>query len=142
MADIPAIYQSIRESEMNAWVGGDDPQRVGELCFGILERHIPMDFGTRLLDFGSGIGRVALTVLEKRPFLKGLTGIDIVPKLVQFCNETIASQFSQVDFALLDDKNAHYERFKDKTVARTRTEMTATYGNAFDAAYAFSVFTH
>jgi SAM-dependent methyltransferase len=142
MADFNAIYDKLRQSEMNAWVGGADPAEVGKICSDILLRHVPVDQSTRLLDFGVGIGRVALAVLQRRPEVQAIAGLDIVPKLVDFCNATIASEFPNTSFELLADQNEHYERFKHEARAKSREEIAKASGDSFDVAYAFSVFTH
>jgi SAM-dependent methyltransferase len=142
--DFSRIYQAMRQSEMNAWVGNADPELAGEISASILLRHVPVDAETSLLDFGVGVGRVAAGVLHQRPQIKSLIGIDIVPRLVEFCQSQIASQFSNVKFELLADQNAHYEKYKfqDQAKPRTRQELIAAYGGSIDCAYAFSVFTH
>lgn len=142
MPDFAAIYEKLRQSGMNDWVGGADPQDVGDSCCSVLLRHVPVDGSTRLLDYGAGIGRVALSVLRQRPEVKSITGIDIVPKMVRFCEEAIGSQFPNTRFELLADHNDHYERFKDQTRPKSREQITQEHGASFDAAYAFSVFTH
>jgi SAM-dependent methyltransferase len=140
--DCARIYQAMRQNEMNAWVGGDDPEFAGEICASILLRHVPAGSDTRLLDFGAGIGRVALAVLRQRPQLKSLTGFDIVPRMVQFCQANISSQFPNANFELVADRNAHYERYQDKAEGRSRAELIAAYKGSIDSVYAFSVFTH
>lgn len=142
MADFKAIYDKLRASEMNNWVGGADPELVGDICTSILVRHVPIDSETRLLDFGCGIGRVMLAVLKQKPMVKAITGIDIVPKMVDFCRETIQSEFPNTNFELAADANDHYDRYKDGRPPKSRAELTAAYGGQFDGAYAFSVFTH
>jgi hypothetical protein len=47
-----------------------------------------------------------------------------------------------VNFELLNDQNAHYERHKDAAAAKSHADLIATYGGTIDSAYAFSVFTH
>ncbi len=142
MPDFDAIYERLRQSGMNDWVRGEDPQAVGDSCCNILLRHVPIDASTSVLDYGAGIGRVALSVLRQRPDVKQLTGIDIGPKMVRFCEETLGSQFPNTQFELLADQNDHYERFKNQTPSKSRQQITADHRASFDAAYAFSVFTH
>lgn len=139
--DFHEIYEAIRASEMNQWVGGDDPEAVGDACRQILLKHVPIGGDSRVLDFGMGIGRVMVSLLKQRP-RTSVTGFDIVPRMVAFCQETIGSRFPNTRFELLEGANDHYEKFKDGTTPKTREEIAAAYGKAFDAAYAFSVFTH
>jgi len=140
--DFAGLFDVMRQSEMNGWVGGGDPEWVGDIQASLLLRHIPLNGEERVLDFGCGIGRVALALLRRRPNLRSLTGFDIVPRMIEFCSATIAAHFSNANFELAADKNQHYERFKDAVPARSRDELAATYGGRFDTAYAFSVFTH
>lgn len=137
-----AAFEAMRASEMNNWVGGADPELVGELCSDILARHLTIMPGAHLLDFGCGVGRVGLSVLRRNPLLGGLTGIDIVPKMVDFCRAEIGARFPQATFELLTDANEHYDRFKHTASARSRSELTSAYGVGMDGAFAFSVFTH
>jgi SAM-dependent methyltransferase len=138
----------MRQSEMNQWVGDGDPELIGDICTSFLLRHIPINGGERVLDFGCGIGRVALALLRQRPNI-ALTGIDIVPRLTEFCGETFTAHFPHVNFELLADRNEHYERFKhdaplrsNVTSPRSHIDLIANYGGRFDVAYAFSVLTH
>jgi SAM-dependent methyltransferase len=140
--EIKTAFDRIRASGMNEWVGGADPEETGDACAAILLRHMPVVYDTRLLDLGAGVGRVTLGLLRQRPLVKAITGIDIVPRMVKFCNETIAPVFPNTNFELLADANIHYDRFKDATPPRSRADLTAQYGGTFDCAYAFSVFTH
>lgn len=140
--DFPRLFDAMRQSEMSGWVGGGDPEWVGDIQASWLLRHIPLDGEERVLDFGCGIGRVALALLRRRPNLRSLTGFDIVPGMIEFCNTTIAANFPNANFELVADKNQHYERFKDGAPARSRDDLASAYGGTFDAAYAFSVFTH
>src|SRR5262249_24091529 len=129
-------------SGMNDWVGGADPERVGEFCVSLLLRHVPLQGDERVLDFGCGIGRAAVALLRERPALQSLTGFDIVPRMVEFCTSTIGSQCPNANFELLADRNEHYDRFKDSTEPRSRQDLAARYAASFDVAYAYSVFTH
>jgi SAM-dependent methyltransferase len=139
--DIPQIYQAMRRTEMNDWVGGSDPELVGEVCASILLRHLPVDGHSWLLDFGMGIGRVAAAVLRQRPQLRRLTGFDIVPRMVEFCEQNFV-QFANVNFELIEDRNSHYEHHKVDARPKSRAEVLNAYRGQIDSAYAFSVFTH
>ena len=140
--DFAARFQAIRDSGMNDWVGGADPELVGDACTNIFLRHVPVDVSSRVLDFGCGVGRVALSLLRQRPQIAGLTGLDIVPKLVGFCRENVGAHFPQTRFELMADSNVHYDHFKDAATPLSRAQADAAFGGAHDAAYAFSVFTH
>ena len=137
-----AAFEAIRASEMNGWVGGADPELVGEHCTNILARHLTVLPGAHLLDFGCGVGRVGVSVLQRYPLMGGLTGIDIVPKMVDFCRAEIGTRFPQAAYELFADANAHYDHLKHSAPARSRSELTSAYRASMDGAFAFSVFTH
>ena len=144
MADVAAIYEAMRASEMNAWVGGADPELVGVHTYEILKRHLMLFPGSRVLDFGCGIGRVTLKLLKERPDLAGVTGVDIMPPVIAFCREHIAPAFPAADFQLLADRNDHYDRFIDPKAggALAKAEFARRHAGLYGAVYAFSVFTH
>jgi SAM-dependent methyltransferase len=144
-ADFSRLFDEMRRSEMNTWVGGADPELVGDISAEILLSHLPPVPAARMLDFGCGIGRVGLAVLKQRPGIGSLTGFDIVPKLVDFCRSTIGATFANANFELVLDENDHYERYdraKANEPPQTHADLLKKYGGSFDSAYAFSVFTH
>ena len=139
------IYELIRQSEMNDWVGGSDPETVGNACRSILSRYITIDANSRLLDFGCGIGRVLLSVLQHTPAVGKITGFDIMPQVIRFCDTHIASAFPQTSFELIQGSNDHYDQFVSAggaAIAKGPSNLLADYGSSFTGAYAFSVFTH
>jgi SAM-dependent methyltransferase len=144
LADVQALFQAMRDSGMNDWVGGSDPEAAGDASTHILLRHIPIDSSSRVLDFGAGIGRVMVSLLKNRPQMAAVTGVDIVPSMVDFCRTTIGASYPNSQFELLAADNDHYERYKNGGGPRalSREELTAKLGPTYDAAYAFSVFTH
>ena len=83
---------------MNDWVGGSDPEAVGNACYGILDRYITINEASKLLDFGCGIGRVLLSVLSHRPNVGHIIGFDIMPQVIRFCNAHISPAFSNTSF--------------------------------------------
>jgi SAM-dependent methyltransferase len=145
MSDAKRIFDEIRQSEMNDWVGGLDPEVIGDGCVRILDRYLAIDSSSRLLDFGCGIGRVLLSVLKHRPEVGRITGFDIVPQVISFCDAHIASTFQQAKFELIQGRNDHYDRFiamVGATAAKSHSLLQSEYASAFTGAYAFSVFTH
>ncbi len=144
LADIAALFQVMRDSGMNAWVGGVDPESAGEASASVLLARVAVDESMHVMDFGAGIGRVALALLRQKPGLTHLTGVDIVPTMIDFCRTTIGANFPNTSFELLGDANHHYDRYKNQPAARplSRAQMTAQLGASQDLIYAFSVFTH
>jgi ubiquinone/menaquinone biosynthesis C-methylase UbiE len=96
-----------------------------------------------ILDFGSGCGRLAVPMMQ---FLEegSFTGIDIIPKLIEFTNKNIASQHDNCRFYLSADKNKLYDKFmdeRDDSLVPVK-ELDDFPDNSFDVITAFSVFTH
>jgi SAM-dependent methyltransferase len=145
MTSISNIYSLIKQSEMNDWVGGSDPEAVGDACYGILDRYIAINKDSNLLDFGCGIGRVLLSALKHRPNLGHVTGFDIMPQVIDFCNGAIKPSFGNTSFQLIRGSNDHYDQFiraAGNNTALSNERILSQYAHTFTGAYAFSVFTH
>ena len=145
MSNTKRIFDEIRQSEMNGWVGGLDPEGVGDACKGILDRYLTIDSNSRLLDFGCGVGRVLLSVLKQQPEVGRITGFDILAQVITFCDTHIASAFPQTRFELIQGRNEHYDRFiamAGAGAAKSHALLRSEYASAFTDIYAFSVFTH
>jgi SAM-dependent methyltransferase len=145
MTQAAAIFDAMRQSEMNDWVGGSDPEAVGDACVGILNRYITINEGSRLLDSGCGVGRVLVALLKRQPIVARITGLDIVPRLIAFCDEHIAAAFPNASFKLIQGSNDHYDQFiaADGAAAPcSQDSLLAEDAADYSGAYAFSVFTH
>jgi phytanoyl-CoA hydroxylase len=145
MQTVSQVYDEIRKSEMNDWVGGSDPELVGEACLWALQRYLQLRPSSRLLDFGCGVGRVMLSVLKYHPDVGHITGFDIMPQVIRFCDSHIASAFPQASFELIAGSNDHYDHFiaqAGQVAPKTHQQLQAQYTGAFSGIYAFSVFTH
>lgn len=145
MSSTAPIFDEIRRSEMNDWVGGADPEAVGEACRGILDRYLAINANSRVLDFGCGVGRVLLSLLKHKPEVSQVTGFDIMPQVIKFCDAHIASAFPRTKFELLQGSNDHYNQFiaaAGASPAKSHALVQTEYAAAFTEIYAFSVFTH
>jgi SAM-dependent methyltransferase len=130
---------------MNDWVGGADPEAVGEACRGILDRYLAINANSRVLDFGCGVGRVLLSVLKQKPDISQVTGFDIMPQVIRFCDAHIASAFPRTKFELIQGSNEHYNQFiaaGGVSTPKSHATLRSEYASAFTEIYAFSVFTH
>ena len=78
---------------MNDWVGGSDPEAVGDACNRILERYLTFSSESRVLDFGCGIGRVLLSLLKYKPDVGLIARFDIIPQVIGFCETHIATVY-------------------------------------------------
>lgn len=90
-----------------------------------------------MLDIGSGIGRMAVPLLD---YLTGqYEGFDIVPSGITWCQKHISTRYPNFRFQLADIENRMYRR-KGRYKA---CEYHFPYDDAsFDFAFATSVFTH
>lgn len=52
MSSIAEIFDRMRATEMNHWVGGSDPEAVGDASAAVVRRMLPWDGNARVLDFG------------------------------------------------------------------------------------------
>lgn len=138
---ISAIFEKMRSTEMNDWVGGSDPEAVGDASADIIRRMMPVSPESRVLDFGCGIGRGMLSLLRGGAPAK-VVGMDIMPPVISFCQENIAPHFPEVSFDLIEGANDHYDQFIGDQFRKPLTQIKQDYKNYFNIAYAFSVFTH
>lgn len=135
------IFEKMRATEMNNWVGGSDPEAVGDASAEIVRRLMPVSSDSRVLDFGCGIGRGTLSLLRGGLPAK-LVGMDIMPPVIAFCQENIARHFQQVSFDLIEGSNDHYDQFIGGFERKPLDQVKEEYKDFFNIAFAFSVFTH
>ena len=117
-------------------VGGGDFRAIGEALAAMLVRH-GLRPEHRVLDIGSGVGRVAL------PLTRHLTagrydGVDVVARWVRWCVRNITPRHPNFRFTHANVYNSHYNR-GGVTAARYRLPFD---DGTFDFAFATSVFTH
>lgn len=133
---------------MSDWVGGGDPRLVAEQNRDILVRAAALRPDSMVLDFGCGIGRTSVSILDRLSAAGRLTGVDIVPRMIQFCKGSISAEYPNSRFHLLAEENPQYAQFKldaaGEADARpsTHEQFIEAHGAQFDAICAFSVFTH
>lgn len=97
-----------------------------------------------ILDFGCGCGRLALPMLQYLSEQGSYTGIDIVPRLIQFCTSHISPNYRNCRFFLSPDSNVLYEQYRQDSASELAIlENLEELGTEkFDVIAAFSVFTH
>jgi SAM-dependent methyltransferase len=144
MNGVARIFETMRHSEMNSWVGGSDPETIGDASYRTLKKYIELNDNSKLLDFGCGIGRVALSVIKHTPNISCIIGLDIVPQFVDFCRENISTAFPQARFQRVKGRNDHYDKYIAAAPVKSvhEDEALSTLSASFTGAYAFSVFTH
>ncbi|MCW2366814.1 SAM-dependent methyltransferase [Sphingobium sp. B7D2B] len=142
MNDISRIFEKLRDSQMNDWIGGSDPEVVGDAMADIIRRLIPFDENSRMLDFGCGIGRGMLALYKEGVVPAQSVGVDIMPPVIEFCRENIESALPGTSFELIEGSNDHYDRFIGDEPRKSIDQFTKDYEGRFTHGYAFSVFTH
>jgi len=91
--------------------------------------------GQRVLDFGCGIGKLAIPLTERAV---EYAGIDVRPDCIAFCRKAFAP-WPQFSFDSVPVRNAFYS----PRAPVSPEELALPYADrAFDAAVAISVFTH
>ena len=91
-----------------------------------------------LLDFGCGVGRLAIGLLEEGTPLKNYVGVDVRRSVVRWARRRITRGDSRFGFVCVDIGNARYN-----PRGLPFQEQQLPFGDAaFDIAYSYSVFSH
>lgn len=144
------VFRKMRESGMTAWVGGNDPQKAGNRSVRGINRLTRVTEGLSVHDFGCGIGRTSVPLLEALGPGGRLTGTDIVPAMVGFCRDCIGAEYPNARFFRLAARNAHYDQFMGGADAVPEAQPAPVaeetffgeHAGGFDLTIALSVFTH
>lgn len=120
------------------FVGSADFKAVGNEFAGLFKNVGGLKSGDRVLDIGSGIGRMALPLTG---FLKNGTyeGFDIDARGVQWCQQNITPNHPQFKFQYVDLYNKYYN---PKATVQPAKFKFPYADNSFDFVFATSVFTH
>jgi ubiquinone/menaquinone biosynthesis C-methylase UbiE len=117
----------------------DDFESSGERLLSRLVGLECLTPSSHVLDIGCGIGRLAVPLTSYLSRDGSYKGLDIVPSGIKWCDERIASKYSNFEFTLADVFNKEYHpngRLK-------ACEYQFPYANeTFDVAVLASVFTH
>jgi SAM-dependent methyltransferase len=141
--DIVAYFQGSREDmippQRLTFTGAGDFKSVGDAFL----RHFIEIGGLRqndkVLDIGSGIGRMAASLTKYLSADGSYDGFDIVPHGIEWCQKNITSKYPRFHFQLADIRNKEYNS-RGKVEA---SEFRFPYeGNVFDFVFLTSVFTH
>jgi SAM-dependent methyltransferase len=111
---------------------------IGAMNLGILRAH---GFGpdTRLLDIGCGYGRLPIAVARAMAFRGEYLGVDILPRHVQWCRDTLTPRLPNLRFEVLDIRN---DRYNPKGRYDARDYRFPLPDGHFEMCCLFSVFTH
>jgi ubiquinone/menaquinone biosynthesis C-methylase UbiE len=121
-----------------AFVGAGDFEQTGQQFLGYFRELGGLQPDHRVLDVGSGIGRMALPLTG---YLEGgsYAGFDVGREMVRWCQRAISSRWSNFEFAWAPVYNGKYNPFGDVAGDQFRFP----YADAsFDFAFATSLFTH
>lgn len=114
-------------------------RRSGEELVEKLVRLADLNDHSRVLDVGSGVGRLAVALTRHLDSSASYEGLDIVPSGIEWCNTQITPRYPNFRFTLADVFNHEYNphgRFK-------ASEYRFPYDDSsFDLAVLVSVFTH
>jgi SAM-dependent methyltransferase len=121
-----------------AFVGAGDYEQTGLQFLGYFRELGGLQPGDRVLDVGSGIGRMAMPLTG---YLDGgsYAGFDVGRGMVRWCSRTITPRWPSFEFAWAPVHNGKYNPFGNVPGA----EFRFPYADAeFDFAFATSLYTH
>lgn len=99
---------------------------------------IPASAYARVLDFGSGCGRIARQLIQQVPQPGQYVGVDLNRPLVQWCQENLAPRAPQFRFVHHDVYNLGF----NPGAGKPRIQPLPTVERGFTLVVAVSVFTH
>jgi SAM-dependent methyltransferase len=121
------------------WIGGGDFRAIGEEMVGYLQRLADLQPTDRVLDVGSGIGRIAIPLTHVLDGGGGYDGIEIVKQGVRWCDRHITPAHPSFRFHHADVRNATYN---PRGKVRAEEYRFPFADDSFDVAVLTSVFTH
>jgi cyclopropane fatty-acyl-phospholipid synthase-like methyltransferase len=123
------------------FVGGTDQDflRIGVDTLRSLVKHCQLQAGNKVLDIGSGIGRIALPLTQWLDQTGEYLGLDVVQHGVRWCEQNITARYPNFRFLHLDLQNDYYN--PSGTMRTEDVCVPAPHGH-FDLAVFCSVFTH
>ena len=142
------FYDALRAwPDLNARVGGGDPEEVGRLSLATLTQcGLPLDRPVVVCDYGCGVGRVTAAVAGAIWKGSRLVGVDIVPEFVDFCARHLHDKDVGLQFMLLDAQNEHYPTATKSSAEglprHTLQAVAEALQNSVDFLFSVSVFTH
>jgi len=122
------------------YFGGDgDFKQIGEEFLNYFITLANLQPNHKVLDVGSGIGRMAVPLTKYLNSNGVYYGFDIVPKGVAWCQKAISTRYSNFHFQLVDVYNKEYN---PKGKYKASEFIFPFEANYFDFVFATSVFTH
>lgn len=121
------------------FVGVGDFAGLGETMRAQLVELCDLSRTDDVLDIGCGIGRLAVPLTRWLAPQARYEGFDIVPEGIAWCRRHIGSRHPNFGFQLADLYNSRYNPRGHQSAAQYRFPYE---DDAFDVAWAYSVFTH
>lgn len=121
------------------FVGGGDFREVGREFRGHIRELAGLEPSDRVLEVGSGIGRIALPLTEELDERGSYDGVEIVKRGVRWCEANITSAHPNFRFHHADIANGTYNRRGKISAQEYRFLFEPA---SFDLALLTSVFTH
>jgi SAM-dependent methyltransferase len=121
------------------FVGGGDFRAIGDEFAGYARDLAGLKAGDRVLEVGSGIGRIALPLTRDLDGSGSYDGLEIVPRGVEWCAKHITPRHPNFRFHLVDIHNPTYNRHG---TVRAEDYRFPFADDSFDVALLTSVFTH
>lgn len=120
-------------------VGSGDFKKTGFEFLGHLIRHVGLKPDHRVLEIGSGYGRMAVGLTSYLAPSGSYDGIEIIRKAVDWCDKEISSRYPNFKFHHADVRNP-YSNYDGKNSA---TEYRIPFPDkSFDVIFLTSVFSH
>jgi ubiquinone/menaquinone biosynthesis C-methylase UbiE len=120
-------------------IGDGDFKKIGEAFFSHFTNLCDLKPGEKVLDVGSGSGRMAVPLTKYLSSEGSYEGFDITPQQVKWCQKNITPKYPNFRFQLADIYNKMYNpqgKFK-------ASDYKFPYANeSFDFVFLTSVFTH
>lgn len=121
------------------YIGDGDFKKIGEITVNNIKNLVGLNATDRVLDVGSGIGRVAIPLTNYINPPGGYDGIEIVKEGVNWCNKEVNKRFPHFRFHHLNVYNKMYNPKGTMQAHELRFPFEAA---TFDLVILNSVFTH
>ena len=104
-----------------------------------LAEHCGLRQDSALLDIGCGFGRLAIGVLDRVGDIRDYRGLDVSAAAIAWCRRHVGAAHPSFQFTRVDVRNDRYNPGGEQITTAFRLPLDDA---AFDAAYAYSVFSH
>jgi len=133
--------QLVPPLELIKHIGGQDASdyvEIGNHFFEIFKKYGGVKKTDKVLDIGCGCGRMAMPLTR---FLTSGTydGFDILPELINWCQQNITPQFAAFNFHLTD---IYHDLYRTDGTLQSKYFQFPFSDNSFDFTFLTSVFTH